>query len=108
MGDGHHGWAAADFLTFVRNVLVREAGENEIAVLTILPEEWRGHDVEVRNAPTHYGRASFSLRWQGDSATLEWEKSSEKSALTLPSLAPGWRTVANRGTETFHTAGHSR
>jgi len=24
MGDGHHGWAAADLLTFVRNLLVRE------------------------------------------------------------------------------------
>jgi hypothetical protein len=101
MGDGHHGWAAADFLSFVRNVLVRESGADELALLTLLPAEWEGKAVEVSNAVTAFGSVSYRLRWQGSTAVLEWEKSSPSTELTAPSLAPEWRSNAATGTETF-------
>jgi hypothetical protein len=101
MGDGHHGWAAADFLSFVRNVLIRESGDQELAILTLLPGEWKGKDQKVTNASTHFGTVSFSLRWQGDEATLEWEKSSDSATLTVPSLALGWRSHESKGTARF-------
>ena len=41
MGDGHHGWAAADFLSFVRALLVRELDDG-LALCSMLPEEWTG------------------------------------------------------------------
>ena len=104
MGDGHHGWAAADFLSFVRNVLVRESGHEELAVLTLLPEEWRGRDIKVKDAPTQFGSLSFQLRWRGGKAVLEWEKSSESVALTIPSLDPSWRTRDLQGSATFDGA----
>jgi hypothetical protein len=103
MGDGHHGWAAADFLSFVRNVLVRESGDEELALLTVMPSEWRGRDLEVSNAATGFGCVSYRVRWQGTSATLEWKKSSDSAAITVPSLAPGWRSNAPAGTERFET-----
>jgi hypothetical protein len=104
MGDGHHGWAAADFLSFVRNVLVRESGHEELAVLTLLPEEWRGRDIKVKDAPTQFGSLSFELKWRGGKAVLEWEKSSESVALTIPSLDPSWRTRDLQGSATFDGA----
>jgi len=105
MGDGHHGWAAADFLSFVRNLLVRESGPLELAVLTLLPDEWRGAETVVRNAPTAYGELSYSLRWQGSEAVFEWEKSSAETTITLPALAPGWSSRDPQGTATFGDAG---
>ncbi|HEX2179921.1 MAG TPA: hypothetical protein VHL54_10470, partial [Actinomycetota bacterium] len=101
MGDGHHGWAAADFLSFVRNVLVRESADDELAVLTILPEEWRGRPVKVVDALTRFGSLSFEVRWEGDRAVLEWEKSSASAALTAPSLSASWRTRELKGSAMF-------
>lgn len=101
MGDGHHGWAAADFLSFVRHLLVRESGPDELALLTLLPDEWRGRPVDVQAAPTAYGEISYSLRWRGDEATLTWDKASEKTAITAPSLDPQWSTRDARGVQTF-------
>src|SRR5205807_9858362 len=39
MGDGHHGWAAADFLSFVRALLVRATADG-LALRSLLPEPW--------------------------------------------------------------------
>src|SRR3954470_7795185 len=69
MGDGHHGWAAADVLTFVRNLLVRDTelnGERGLALCTMVPDSWLGQGIEVHDAPTHAGLLSFAIRWHGD------------------------------------------
>lgn len=104
MGDGHHGWAAADFLSFVRNMLVRESAGQELAILSVLPEEWKGRDIKVDNAPTQFGTLSYSLSWHEGRAVLEWEKSSEAVALTAPSLSGSWRTHEMAGSMNFDTA----
>ncbi|MBV8983185.1 MAG: hypothetical protein JO248_01905 [Acidimicrobiia bacterium] len=100
MGDGHHGWAAADFLSFVRNLLVREVAGG-LAVLSLLPDEWVGHSVEVHDAPTHHGLFSFAVRWHGDRPALLWELKPHPGAapvtLTAPGLDPTWSTSDARG-----------
>src|SRR6185295_13774762 len=48
MGDGHHGWAAADFVTFVRRLLIREL-DGGLALCTMLPPAWRGQQIEVHD-----------------------------------------------------------
>jgi hypothetical protein len=101
MGDGHHGWAAADFLSFVRNLLVRESGDRELALVTVLPDEWMGNELQVSDAPTHFGPVSFTLGWSENHAVLEWEMSSEDVALTLPSVAPGWSSRERGGKVSF-------
>src|SRR3954470_12974731 len=76
MGDGHHGWAAADFLSFVRNMLVREVGDTSapaLALCSMLPDEWWGRGLEVHDAPTHFGRLSYAVRWHGERPALLWE-----------------------------------
>ncbi len=97
MGDGHHGWASADFLSFARNVLVRDTREGGVALLTLLPAEWEGHDVRVHDAPTHHGRVSFELSWLDENPLLSWECDREGVRLTAPGLDPRWSTTERAG-----------
>ncbi|HVF73833.1 MAG TPA: hypothetical protein VM938_02190 [Acidimicrobiales bacterium] len=102
MGDGHHGWAAADFLSFVRMLLVRELdGDGGLALCSMLPEEWAGQGIEVHDAPTHYGLLSFAVRWHGERPALLWElvphPGVESVRLSAPGLDPAWSTTEFRG-----------
>ncbi len=100
MGDGHHGWATADFLSFVRQLLVTETDEG-VAVCTMVPDEWNGRPVAVRQAPTHKGRLSFQLRWENGRALLTWEVQPHPGVgtvrLTAPGLDPCWWSTELRG-----------
>jgi hypothetical protein len=100
MGDGHHGWAAADFLSFARALLVREV-DGGLALCSMLPDTWVGQPVEVHDAPTHHGRLSFALRWHGERPALLWELEPHPGAgavtLTAPGLDPTWSTTELRG-----------
>lgn len=101
MGDGHHGWATAELLNFVRNLLVREAGPQELALCSMLPEQWRGQNVEVHDAPTHFGTLSFALRWHGNRPALLWDLQPTAGAgevrLTAPGLDGSWSTYEPKG-----------
>lgn len=101
MGDGHHGWAAADLLSFVRSVLVREVPDGTVALLGILPPTWVGGDLEVAHAPTHHGVLSYALRWDGDRSTLAWEWESGGARLTAPGLDPAWTSSDRAGEVTL-------
>ena len=100
MGDGHHGWAAADFLSFVRTMLVRETDEG-LALVSMIPARWYGQGVEVHDAPTRFGTLSFALRWHGTRPALLWELEPHDPdtavVLTCPGLDPSWRTTERRG-----------
>jgi hypothetical protein len=109
MGDGHHGWAAAEFLSFVRALLVREVavpgGGDGLALCSMLPEAWLGQGVEVHDAPTHHGVLSFAVRWHGDRPVLLWELTPHAEGpgapvlLTAPGLDPTWSSTAAAGEE---------
>jgi hypothetical protein len=102
MGDGHHGWAAADFLSFVRQLLVREV-PGGLALCTLLPDGWLGQGIEVHAAPTHRGRLSYAVRWHGDRPALLWELAPHEGGgvgpvrLTAPGLDPSWSTTVLQG-----------
>jgi hypothetical protein len=108
MGDGHHGWAAADFLSLVRNLLVREvSGEDggpvALALCTMLPDAWMGQPLQVQHAPTHAGLLSFALRWHGDRPALLWELRPHADLagvpvrLSAPGLDPAWSSTEPAG-----------
>ncbi|HEX4979417.1 MAG TPA: hypothetical protein VFV35_05060 [Acidimicrobiales bacterium] len=103
MGDGHHGWAAADFLSFVRNLLVREVDAG-LVLCSMLPESWKGQPIEVHDAPTRQGKLSFAVRWHGDKPALLWDLRPDAAGspdravtLTAPALDPTWSTSEIRG-----------
>jgi hypothetical protein len=96
MGDGHHGWVAADFLSFVRNMLVDDRKDG-IEILPMLPDEWRGEEIEVRDAPTLHGPISYHLTWPRGKPQLEWV-SEANVLIKSPLLAPGWHDRGPEGT----------
>jgi hypothetical protein len=104
MGDGHHGWAAADFLSFVRNLLVREVAGGGLALCSMLPREWAGRELGVENLPTHAGPLSFRVRWEdgGRRPLLQWHLRPHPGAagsvpLTAPGLDPSWSAAEPEG-----------
>ncbi|HEV3225826.1 MAG TPA: hypothetical protein VGZ52_03305, partial [Acidimicrobiales bacterium] len=103
MGDGHHGWAAADFLSLVRNLLVREvsASPAALALCSLLPNDWLGRGIEVHDAPTHFGTMSFAVRWHEERPALLWELDPHPDVdavhLTAPGLDAAWSSDERRG-----------
>ena len=74
MGDGHHGWAAAEIILFIRECLICERGDElflfEGAGRRLIKE---GVDAEIINAPTMFGKISCALRFESARrATLEF------------------------------------
>ncbi|HEX6712817.1 MAG TPA: hypothetical protein VF066_05510, partial [Thermoleophilaceae bacterium] len=69
-----HGWFAAEYVSLLRNMLVRERPEGGIALMSALSPSWLrpGEVVSMRDAPTTYGKVSFTLRPTDDGARLEW------------------------------------
>ena len=67
MGDGHHGWAAAEIVLFLRDCMVREAegklvffGTKNCRVVS------KGRDTRIADVPTDFGLASVSLQFESD------------------------------------------
>ena len=69
-----HGWYAAEYVTLLRNMLVREAGGRRIVLGSALSSDWLrpGRAVRVGAAPTRAGRVSFVLRGRAGGAVLAW------------------------------------
>lgn len=77
MGDGHHGWAAAEIALAVREAFVYDrAGDGTdvptLVLLSGIPAEWfRGNaPFSIRNAPVAGGRASFAAAREGNQWTI--------------------------------------
>ena len=71
MGDGHHGWAAADWLLLARNLLFVEA-DDHLTVTPIARDTWYepGATIAVEKAPTYRGTVAFEITVQGDEITF--------------------------------------
>lgn len=104
-GPGHDPQVVTAFLLFVRRVLVREVRADEegmdtagaLALLTVFPPEWAGQNLEVTEAPTHFGRLSYAVRWHGDRPALLWELDRPGVLLTAPGLDRTWSTMEQSG-----------
>ncbi|HEX2613191.1 MAG TPA: hypothetical protein VHO02_06340 [Fibrobacteria bacterium] len=84
MGDGDHGWAASEFLSLLRDCLLREEHGREeqgrgqgdrLLLLSGAPEGWfrAGNVLEVNGAPTLHGTLSFRVEVQALSLAVEWK-----------------------------------
>lgn len=68
-----HGWWAAEYVTLLRNMLVREDG-NGIVLMSAISPSWlrAGQVVAVREVPTTFGTVAFTLTPNANGATLSW------------------------------------
>jgi hypothetical protein len=69
MGDGQHGWAAAEWLMMIRNLFVREEGDMLIIGSGIFPE-WIKSGQEIAFGPTLVPGGRLSVRLQRSDATV--------------------------------------
>ncbi|HPF37956.1 MAG TPA: PA14 domain-containing protein [Phycisphaerae bacterium] len=84
-----HGWFAARTCELVRNMLVREVGD-QLHLASALSPRWLrdGDRVGVENAPTDFGRVSYQLDVTNEGAVLRfrpsWRSAPEKVVFHLP------------------------
>ncbi|HKP95988.1 MAG TPA: hypothetical protein VJ385_09555 [Fibrobacteria bacterium] len=73
MGDGDHGWSAAEFVNLIREMLVSERG-GVLRLAEGAPAKWfkPGLNLEATGAPTPYGTVSFTLKQGPVAAFLAW------------------------------------
>ena len=57
-----HGWFAAEYRTLLRNMMVREEGD-QLHLLSVVSPEWIGKDktIAVSGVPTSFGKVEFKL-----------------------------------------------
>ena len=75
MGDGHHVWAAAEWLLMIRNCFVREEGDHLVLAAGV-PERWLSGQNIIRfgPAPTSFGTISLQIsQQQAKQVVLEWQ-----------------------------------
>ncbi|MEN8251577.1 MAG: chitobiase/beta-hexosaminidase C-terminal domain-containing protein [Bacteroidota bacterium] len=84
-----HIWMAQRYMELIRNMLVREEG-NDVHLLSAISPEWvkEGEKIEVKSAPTYYGYvsyvASFGKRRMNIKLQNEWRTSLNKVYFHLP------------------------
>ncbi len=67
MGDGQHGWAAAEWAMMIRNMFVREEGDRLILGSGVFPE-WLDEGGEIFFGPTLTPWGPVTLRVNGEHA----------------------------------------
>jgi hypothetical protein len=88
-GDGHHGWAAAEVVSFIRNALLFEEG-NHLVVTPALPEDWvfETASIKVERAATYFGEVGFTMAFGNQNVTLvlkgKWRTPPEYIEWNLP------------------------
>lgn len=94
MGDGHHVWAAAEWVLMIRNCFVREEGE-QLVLCAGVPGRWLDQSVPIRfgPAPTAFGDVTVTVTpdavrgprvsWRGD-----WHRDAPLIQVRLPGFDP--------------------
>ena len=92
MGDGQHGWAAAEWVMMTRNLFVREEADRLILGSGVFPE-WLESGEQLRFGPTltPYGRVSVSLRRGGDRLELQVDASWFEQPPEVEIKVPGYQ-----------------
>jgi hypothetical protein len=95
MGDGHHVWAAAEWVAMVRNLFVREEGET-LVLCSGLPRQWTddtGAAMSLGPTLTPFGSVSVQARRQGQGLEVAWQASWRRMPGALLIKAPGFEPV---------------
>ncbi len=87
MGDGQHGWAAAEWVMMIRNCFVREEADELVLGSGILPE-WLG--AELYFGPTLTAWGAVSLRVTDSQLALDanWRSGPPRVRIQIPGFVP--------------------
>ncbi|MGA6925284.1 MAG: hypothetical protein WBY88_06355, partial [Desulfosarcina sp.] len=91
MGDGQHGWAAAEWLMTIRNLFVREEGDRILIGSGLFPE-WidGGQTLSFGPTPIPGGRITVTLQKSGRDVALDVQIPNRKEGLKLIADVPGY------------------
>ena len=99
MGDGHHAWAAAEWIAMMRNAFVREEGD-ALHLGSALLDEWledgEGQVLSFGPAPTAFGPVRIEIEpldAYGTRCRVHWHGDWHCAAPTLVLALPGHRPV---------------
>jgi PAS domain-containing protein len=93
MGDGQHGWAAAEWVMMIRNMFVREEG-NRLVVGSGLFEEWFETDEDLYFGPTLTAWGPITVRMvrpaEAPLLTIDahWRDDPPRVDVEIPGFAP--------------------
>lgn len=89
MGDGQHGWAAAEWIMMMRNCFVREEQDLLVIGSGILPE-WLAGGGEIRFGPTLTAWGAVSVRLAETRLILDarWRGAAPRVRISVPGFAP--------------------
>jgi len=98
MGDGQHGWAAAEWIMMIRNLFVREEGQKIVIGSGIFPR-WlkEGNQISFGPTPTPAGRISVFIDRQDADVRIELDTDARDASISLEIDVPGYpkRLVPN-------------
>ncbi|MCF7805282.1 MAG: hypothetical protein K9N46_09885 [Candidatus Marinimicrobia bacterium] len=90
MGDGQHGWAAAEWIVMIRNMFVREEDSRLILGSGIFPE-WLESEATIRfgPTPTPFGNITVSIDSDEGARIVHWDADWRNKPNTLEVSLPG-------------------
>ncbi|MEO7099507.1 MAG: hypothetical protein ABI162_09115 [Luteolibacter sp.] len=97
MGDGQHGWAAAEWIMMIRNCFVREEAEGLVIGSGILPE-WLCAGGEIAFGPTLTRWGKVTVRFDGSVIDIEADFVGAAPAIKI--AVPGFQCVEAKAGET--------
>jgi hypothetical protein len=93
MGDGQHGWAAAEWVQMVRNLFVREEGDSLILNSGLFPDWVRSaEDLYFGPTPTPYGDVSVRILKRKKGLVFEGEARWRTPPPLMEIRIPGYRS----------------
>ena len=93
MGDGQHGWAAAEWLMMMRSLFVREEGRTLVIGSGIFPE-WLENGARLSFGPTPVpgGQATVHLHPSAGTVLLDLDLGRRTGPVDVQVAVPGFRT----------------
>jgi hypothetical protein len=91
MGDGQHGWAAAEWIMMIRNCFVREEEEaGELIIGSGILPEWRENGDELHFGPTltAWGEVTVDLNASGLQVNASWRGHPPRVRIAMPGFLP--------------------
>ncbi len=89
-----HGWFAADYVALLRNMLVREQGD-DLHLLSALSPDWTkpGDTIKVSNAPTEFGRMAMTCTFTSSGMKMDLESDFQQNPAHIVVHLPWFVTV---------------
>lgn len=91
MGDGQHGWAAAEWVMIIRNCFVREERDGLVIASGVRPEWWQDAPASLGPVLTPFGPVTVHVTGAPDGVSIrvegEWRKAAPRLQIRLPKFA---------------------